>query len=682
LPSHSHRAPGARQTWAWLALILLAGLILRFYQLDHLPPGLFGDEALVTLHARAAVDNQTFPIYFAQADGGFHPAVVYLTMLARALTSNHPYAVRFGVAAASLLSLPVVFAALRAIFELDFERAQASALALVGAFCLAITFPFVLISRVGFEVSLPILAGAAVFWALAVAVRTGQRWPAMAAGLALGLGLYTYYSARLLPVAVVIALAWVVLARGRDTWRAGARQLGWITACACLAFAPLGWYFWQHPDLFLTRAATTSAGVFAHGWAGLPGALLTSTLRTLASLSLPGFGDVIARHNLPGRAVFDVCLSVLFWLGLLAALLKPRRRSTALLVAWWGVMLLPVILTLTNNSPHFTRMMGAMPAMAGLAALGAGQMYRWLAPRRRVAALALLAVGLTYSLGATSVDYFGRWANRPELFDAFQLGDWRAAQLALADEANSQVYLSPQLLSNPAHAAFNLLLAGGPVRDFPGPGCLVYFDQPAGPLTYIIDLLNDQRTAGRLAQLYGPQAQSRLMMHAVDPWPLYAVVEVPAGATPAAPTAPTTAVFGGALRLVGYSLSAADVKPGETLTLTVFWQALTSSLPEMNVFVHLYQPGGDVAAEGVAAQPVAQSDGPPCQGNYPTTRWAVGEIVADERQLTVPPDFAADRAPLAVGLYRWPDQVRVPPTGSDQVIPGDRLRLTELRVTP
>src|SRR5690606_13837992 len=99
-----------------------------------------------------------------------------------------------------------------------------------------------------------------------------------------------------------------------------------------------------------------------------------------------------------------------------------------------------------------------------------------------------------------------RWARLPALFDAFQLGDWQAAQLARASAQVGPVYLSPELISNPAHPTFSLLLEGLPAREFPGPGCLVYVDRPAAPMTYFVDVLNDQRSADRLARLFAPQA--------------------------------------------------------------------------------------------------------------------------------------------------------------------------------
>jgi hypothetical protein len=58
-----------RRVWIGLAAITVLAAFLRLYDLNNLPPGLFGDEALVTLHARTAAATGIYPLYFAQSDG-------------------------------------------------------------------------------------------------------------------------------------------------------------------------------------------------------------------------------------------------------------------------------------------------------------------------------------------------------------------------------------------------------------------------------------------------------------------------------------------------------------------------------------------------------------------------------------------------------------------------------------
>ena len=57
---------------------------------------------------------------------------------------------------------------------------------------------------------------------------------------------------------------------------------------------------------------------------------------------------------------------------------------------------------------------------------------------------------------------------------------------------------------------------------------------------------------------------------------------------------------------------------------------------------------------------VAQSDGPPRAGTYPTSIWDAGERVVDERVLVLPPDLPAGRYRLLAGLYDPATGTRLP----------------------
>lgn len=642
-----------RRGWLWLGLITLLAAGLRFYQLSTLPPGLWFDEAWANLEARNLVAARTLPLYFPSAFGGLHPAIVYLAVLARWLTHNHPHAVRFGVAAVGTLSIPLAFGALRAIFRLDEDTAPHSeTLGLLGALILSITFPYLLINRVGFEVILPGCAGLGVFWALAHAARTQRRRHYALAGVALGLALYTYHSARFLPVAVVVTLAWLTFQH--QQWKKTAFGLSLVVAVSLLVFAPLGFYFLQHSSDFLTRAGLTAyntlgPGAQVHG--GAPLAILKNLGRTLAGFTVPGFGDGLMRHNLAGQPFYDAFLSLVFWLGALTAVLQPRRRSSALLLSWGAVMLLPTILT--DNAPAFTRLMGAVPALSGLATLGAWRLFRTLAAHNKAIATSVLTLGLLFSTATTAYNYFGRWAADPRLYDAFQVGDWEAAQLARARLATDAVYIAPDLISE-AHPTFDLLLADSTARGLNGAACLAYL--PDTPATYIVEALNDsgRATADRLTALFPAGQWGAPILHQPERFPLFNVFHLPAHAE-AAPSNTVSANFGDVAQLLGYALV-----PGDSLAITLYWKSLTPTDVDYTVFLHLAAP------EALSAPPAAQADARPCAGEYGTPRWRPGEVVLDSHSLTLPPDLAPGPYVLLAGLYDLSSGARLPVTQANQ----------------
>ena len=51
-------------------------------------------------------------------------------------------------------------------------------------------------------------------------------------------------------------------------------------------------------------------------------------------------------------------------------------------------------------------------------------------------------------------------------------------------------------------------------------------------------------------------------------------------------------------------------------------------------------------------QQVAQSDGPPAKGSFPTRWWRAGDVVQDTRDINLPEGLAPGAYTLRFGLYR------------------------------
>jgi hypothetical protein len=120
------------------------------------------------------------------------------------------------------------------------------------------------------------------------------------------------------------------------------------------------------------------------------------------------------------------------------------------------------------------------------------------------------------------------------------------------------------------------------------------------------------------------------------------LVDLPLPPEPAHRLDPAQSTLGGLVRLVGYDLpDPATVRAGATLPLTLTWQCLGALADDYTVFVHLLDEG----------EPLAQADGPPLGGAYPTRFWHVGERLADPHPLLVPADLAPGAYELRVGLY-------------------------------
>jgi hypothetical protein len=84
------------------------------------------------------------------------------------------------------------------------------------------------------------------------------------------------------------------------------------------------------------------------------------------------------------------------------------------------------------------------------------------------------------------------------------------------------------------------------------------------------------------------------------------------------------------------------LRPATTFTVTLAWQGQTELTASQRVFLHLLGPDGDL---------LTQSDGEPANWTRPTTGWAPGEIVMDQRVLTIPGDAVSGEYTLLTGLY-------------------------------
>lgn len=105
---------------------------------------------------------------------------------------------------------------------------------------------------------------------------------------------------------------------------------------------------------------------------------------------------------------------------------------------------------------------------------------------------------------------------------------------------------------------------------------------------------------------------------------------------------PVGAILAGKISLIAYELPRLNYRPGETLPLTLVWQAIQAPDQDYTVFVHLTRDDGS---------PISQHDGLPANGARTTGTWAPGEQIIDNHQFTIPPDTPPGEYWLRVGMY-------------------------------
>ena len=131
--------------------------------------------------------------------------------------------------------------------------------------------------------------------------------------------------------------------------------------------------------------------------------------------------------------------------------------------------------------------------------------------------------------------------------------------------------------------------------------------------------------------------------------------------------------FEGKLTLIGYSLDRRAARPGESLVLTLYWQALQPLHEDYTVFTHVL---------GKKDAIWAQKDSQPQDGAAPTSSWPPGAVVEDRYELRLRPDTPPDIYAIEVGLYRAATGQRLGVLGEQGRLSADHVILTRVRVLP
>jgi len=631
------RQPALRLTLGLLLLITLIGAALRFYELGRWPAGLYQDEAFNGLDALNVIAGDR-PLYFP-ANNGREPVFIYLVSLSVAALGRSPLAVRLPAAVLGTLLIPATFALGAALYH--------RRLGLWAAAVAAFTFWPVALSRIGLRAgALPLLAALALAcaaWGLRQPnQRRGLGWLALG-GFLYGLTFYTYLASRFTPLVLIIfGIFWY--SAQRQTFP-NKRQIGVFLLAAALAGVPLALAALGQPEILLGRVGQVSILNPTINGGDLLGTLLRNVAATLGLFTWRG--DDIARHNLPGRPVFDLALGLAFLVGVGVAgwrAVAQRRPAAALPLLWVGVMLLPTILA--EDTPHFLRAVGVWPALALLPALGleAAWTARWRVPWLGRGA-ALLAVAV--ALAATTRDYFFRYVPAPDTSYLFQ-----AAATELAESGN--VYLAGDptrtLLVDRRYwdsfASVRFLLQPSERLRWYGEGeTPVSGTAPlrliAWPYLGLGPALNALPAGSLITVERGPLHRDDLQPAAYALYAQYTAEACP----PMLCGGPALAEFANGVRL----LAAETERDGPSLTLTLTWQAPPGLNAPLQVFVQAWD----------GEQMPAQADGPLGTDLYPNPAWAAGAVVRETRELVLQVE-SGSTALVRVGLYDPNTLARVP----------------------
>jgi hypothetical protein len=637
--------------WLLLGAILATAAFLRLYRLESLPRGPYYDEAANGILAAEIATGKAYPLFIRSYTGKevlyFYAVAGMMKVLGISLLSMRLTSALFGVATVGA----TYWLALQ-LFAEEGEGTRRS-IGLIAAALTAVSFWHIVISRYGFRaISQPLLQ-ALMLGFLWRGLRRGGWANVVLAGILTGATAYTYLASRIVPVAL---LPWVVgawIASHGERGRIAAR-IGALALTGALVFAPLGAFFLRNPETFGARMGQVSVLNPELNEGDLGEALWRSIGAAFGMFTVRG--DPQSRFGVIGRPVFDPVVGALFYLGVLYALYRvfkgPRPHDRVLygsLLLWVPLLLVPSILGV-KEVPHSLRAIGVMPVLFLFPALGIEGEFRFLAGHalrlhRAVPLVSMILAALLLVSGGIHAgwDYFARWGNQaaPYYENDNDLAD-AARTLNATDTGEADLFASSIHYRHPTMAFLAedygrmRWLVGTGVIAFPAPeanGAVYVFPRSATPDQALLDLLEPVAEGERYP---GPDGETAYRIYRLAP-----------GQMPALdPQYSASAVFGNQIELLGYDLP--PIAAGEPLVATLYWRVLARpSADDYLLFAHLQDVWG---LQWGSTDPF----------DYPSSEWAAGQVIVQQREVDVSPLTPPGDYTLWVGFASRGKDARLP----------------------
>lgn len=421
--------------WILFALVIALAVFFRFYKLNVLPPGLHPDEAANGLDIFRILENHDWRIIY-NTNGPREALFFYLQAIFVYFMGNTILALRIAPALFGVLSVVVIFFATK-------EWANRRT-ALITAFFMAVTPWVVIIQRDGFRASLvPLFIGLVMLFA-AKAYKSGKTIYYVLAAVFLGLGFYTYTAFSMILAALIGGLVYLLIVRRKwlkDNWK----KLLLSLAVFGVVMTPLLITTIKDPGGSTARAGGTSfLNKELNGGKPIQ-TFLSGTAKTLLQYNY--VGDQNNRHNLGGQPLLNMFVGLMFVLGLVMCLFNFTKPRYAMLLAVFGAMLLPSLLT-AEGLPHALRSIGTAVPVFILAGMGVNYLlYIWYKtfPVNKLARMTGLLVILVL-LGLTLVqsyrELFVTWAQDVKTYEAYNEGSVTIAKYLISNKQNNQtVYI-------------------------------------------------------------------------------------------------------------------------------------------------------------------------------------------------------------------------------------------------
>lgn len=423
--------------WLFLLTFVLVGAFLRLWHLDSLFTGMAWDEAYKGLDAIAIREFHERPVYL-NWNAGRDAMVAYLVAFAQMLMGTGIDSVRIVMAIAGSLSVGVFYVLMRKLLH--------PAIALIGTFCFAVSKWHIIHSRYGIRVPLFPLFELLILLLIVLGLRSKRKISVclLFAGVATGLGFYTYIAYRIFPLVLIVFLAQGPI---RTALKQHWKTLGAALLLAGVVVIPLFRFFAEHRENLTNRMNRTAVWRQPGTDAPAYSLIAESTVRTLSLFTYRG--DPIARHNVNGEPMLSPFLTSFFILGLLFCIANLRKPYAFFFLVYLILSLLPGFLSV--HSPQSSRTLAAVIPAYFFVPVGALTVARIVSAQCERMKKWIVGVMLA---GAMLTDVFSAMIRYPDQLDS--LSSYQSAlygmdrdQTEVADLLNRMgeketVFLTPQ----------------------------------------------------------------------------------------------------------------------------------------------------------------------------------------------------------------------------------------------
>jgi len=421
-----------------LLLIIAVAIFFRLWKLDSIPPGLYPDVAINGNDALTALKTGDFKVFYPENNGreGLFMNLIALSFLIFGLKI---WAIKIVAAIFGILTVFGIYLLAKELFSrAENNKSQATIIAFLSSFFLAVSFWHTLFSRIGFRaIMVPFVLVFGIYF-LVRAFRTKNPLDFIFAGIFWGIGFHTYIAFRMAVIILGIIFILKIIEYFKNNkieiswnglWNKVYIKDGWwkfdlFLLVILLVALPIGIYFLGHPQDFMGRAAGVS--IFKQ-----ENPVKAGILSLVSHLGMFNFhGDANWRHNFAGSPMLFWPIGILFLIGVIFSTKEIIRSfikknfqiftTHLVLFAWFFSMLLPGILTY-EGIPHALRIIGVIPVAYLLAGIGGWLAYEWLKRiiKNKKLLFALCSLFIVFIGFSEFNKYFFVWAKNENVQGAF-----------------------------------------------------------------------------------------------------------------------------------------------------------------------------------------------------------------------------------------------------------------------